>query len=95
MKVASDKDTIATAMTADKVFPQLSQEIRYVNLFATEMAQYVDEADSECTMIAPDNTVRAKAQHNISLQSTPGTNTAACEQPSSAFSKATMYSRQI
>jgi hypothetical protein len=46
-------------MAADKVFPQLSQEIRYVNLFAPDMAKYVDAAGSECTMIAADNAVRA------------------------------------
>lgn len=62
VRLATDKETIATAMTADKTFPQLSQEIRYVNLFATEMAKYVDAADSDCTMFAPDNTVRTPAK---------------------------------
>lgn len=48
-------------MAAAKVFPQLTQEIRYVNLFAPDMGKYVDAADSECTMIAPDNKVRTAA----------------------------------
>jgi hypothetical protein len=56
-------------MAADKVFPQLSQEIRYVNLFAADMAKYVDAADSECTMIAPDNTVRAAARPSFNTAS--------------------------
>uniref|UniRef100_A0A383WMV6 FAS1 domain-containing protein n=1 Tax=Tetradesmus obliquus TaxID=3088 RepID=A0A383WMV6_TETOB len=65
VRLATDKETIATAMTADKTFPQLSQEIRYVNLFATEMAKYVDAADSECTMFAPDNTAIQKTMTGL------------------------------
>jgi hypothetical protein len=61
IQVATDKQVISTPMNADKVFPQLSQEIKYVNLFATEMAKYVDKPDSECTMFAPDNGVRTAA----------------------------------
>ncbi|WIA19159.1 hypothetical protein OEZ85_003805 [Tetradesmus obliquus] len=65
VRLATDKETIATAMTADKTFPQLSQEIRYVNLFATEMAKYVDAADSDCTMFAPDNTAIQKTMTGL------------------------------
>jgi hypothetical protein len=75
VKIAGANQTITSAMAADKVFPQLSQEIRYVNLFAPEMAKYVDAADSECTMIAPDNAVRAAAisalKHSVSSTKPP------------------------
>lgn len=46
-------------MTADKQYPQLSEEIKYTRLFAPSLGAYVDDPETACTIIAPDNDVSA------------------------------------
>lgn len=53
----SPQDAVGSAMKADQKYPQLSQEIKYTNLFVPDLGAYVDDPKTECTIIAADNKV--------------------------------------